>query len=137
MAHARSAGATLARRLAMSVPSHCALLDAPAARLAEALAPCTLRRPGPLYLSGSRGRVLFEVEAIRDDLAFNMARQVRWHDTVRHAYERGARLALEMPSGNVLSGLTRPVFRDGRVLCCEHNRLDFLAQQVVCAAPPA
>nr|WP_294866707.1 malonate decarboxylase subunit epsilon [uncultured Pseudogulbenkiania sp.] len=134
---ARRAGATLTRRLAMSVPSHCALLDAPAAQLAEALATHPLCRPGPLYLSGSRGRVLFEVDAIRDDLAFNMARQVRWHDTVRHAYERGARLALEMPSGNVLSGLTRPVFSDGRVLCCEHNRLDFLTQQVACAAAPA
>lgn len=127
---ARAAGATLTRRLAMSVPSHCALLDAPARQLAEALAERKLRRSGPLYLSGSSGRALFDPEQIHDDLAFNMARQVRWHDTVCHAYERGARLALEMPSGSVLTGLTRAVFHDGRVLCCEHNRLDFLVQQL-------
>ena len=33
---ARAAGASAAKRLAVSVPSHCALLDEPAARLAEA-----------------------------------------------------------------------------------------------------
>ncbi len=35
---ARAAGASAAKRLAVSVPSHCALLDEPAARLAEAFA---------------------------------------------------------------------------------------------------
>ncbi|MEO7493749.1 MAG: malonate decarboxylase subunit epsilon, partial [Massilia sp.] len=63
-------------------------------------------------------------ERIRDDLAANMTCQVRWGDAVRHAWERGARLALEMPSGTVLTGLTCPVFEGGMALACETTRVD-------------
>ncbi|MCV5390745.1 malonate decarboxylase subunit epsilon, partial [Escherichia coli] len=47
------AGASKAQRLAVSVPSHCALLDKPAAELAKAFAGASLRRPWCAYLSGS------------------------------------------------------------------------------------
>ena len=53
------AGASKAQRLAVSVPSHCALLDKPAAELAKAFAGASLRRPRCAYLSGSTARVLF------------------------------------------------------------------------------
>ncbi len=43
------AGASKAQRLAVSVPSHCALLDKPAAELAKAL-PAPARRPRCAYL---------------------------------------------------------------------------------------
>lgn len=121
---ALAAGATRAERLAVSVPSHCALLDTQAQVLRAAFEGVALARPRATYISGSRARALFDPAAIRDDLAFNMARQVHWFDTARHAWERGARLALEMPSGAVLAGLTSPVFENGAVLCCENNRLD-------------
>ncbi|MBY0240940.1 MAG: malonate decarboxylase subunit epsilon [Burkholderiaceae bacterium] len=121
---ALAAGATRAERLAVSVPSHCALLEPQAQALRAAFDGVALARPGATYISGSRARALFDVAAIRDDLAFNMARQVHWFDTARHAWERGARLALEMPSGAVLTGLTLPVFETGTVLCCDNNRLD-------------
>lgn len=38
--------------------------------------------------------------------------------------ERGARLALEMPPGSVLTRLTAPDFTDGVAICCEGNRGD-------------
>jgi malonate decarboxylase epsilon subunit len=121
---ALEAGATRAERLAVSVPSHCALLDRQAAAMQAAFEGVTLSRPRAVYLSGSRARALFDPLAIRDDLALNMARQVYWSDTARHAWERGARLALEMPSGAVLTGLSAPVFEDGLTLSCEGNRID-------------
>lgn len=91
----------------MSVPSHCALLDEPAARLAEAFAGIRLHRPRVPYLSSSRARLVAEPAALADDLAGNMARRVEWLATLRSAYERGARLHLELPPGRVLSGLAR------------------------------
>lgn len=121
---ALAAGATRAERLAVGVPSHCALLDAQALAMRDAFDGVALTRPQATYISGSSARALFDPAAIRDDLAFNMARQVHWSDAARHAWERGARLALEMPSGTVLSALTAPVFEGGTVLCCENNRLD-------------
>jgi malonate decarboxylase epsilon subunit len=121
---ALAAGATRAERLAVSVPSHCALLDMQAQAMRAAFDGVALARPKAVYISGSSARALFDPAAIRDDLAFNMARQVHWFDTARHAWERGARLALEMPSGAVLTALTAPVFETGTVLCCENNRID-------------
>jgi malonate decarboxylase epsilon subunit len=59
-----------------------------------------------------------------------MARPVLWADTVRHAWERGARLAVEMPTGSVLTKLTGPEFPDGVALSCEATRLDSLVLAV-------
>jgi len=121
---ARSLGQGVARRLAVSVPSHCPLLDAPAAELAQAFAAVELRRPIITYLSGSSARPIHDPQRLRDDLAGNMARVVDWRATLRNAYERGVRLHLEIPPGSVLSGLARQVFANGRMVAIESTRLD-------------
>jgi malonate decarboxylase epsilon subunit len=119
-------GAQRAERLAVAVPSHCELLDAQARTLACAMDQVALARPRIAYVSSSLARVLFDGRRIGADLAANMARPVLWADTVRHAWERGARLAVEMPSGSVLTRLTAPEFPDGVALSCEGERLDNL-----------
>jgi malonate decarboxylase epsilon subunit len=77
-------------------------------------------------LSGSRARPIRSVEALRDDLAFNMCRVVDWRGTVQSAYERGVRLHIELPPGAVLTGLARRVFEQGTVIAFEGARLDTL-----------
>jgi len=119
-------GASKAERLAVNVPSHCELFDAAAVEMRTAFSRVVVQRPQLTYLSSSIARALFEPASIADDLANNMARQVHWFETARLAWERGARLALEMPSGSVLSNLTAPVFADGQALCCDNNRIDTL-----------
>lgn len=123
---AKGCGAGLARRLAVSVPSHCPLLEVPAQRLAEAFAKVPLQTPKIGYLSGSRARPLIKPEALRDDLAFNMCRIVDWRGTVQSAYERGVRLQIELPPGAVLTGLARRVFEQGTVIAFDGARLDTL-----------
>jgi malonate decarboxylase epsilon subunit len=123
---ARSRGAGLAKRLAVSVPSHCPLLEKPAQTLAEAFAKIELKTPRVAYLSGSRARPVTKVEALRDDLAFNMCRVVDWRGTVQSAYERGVRLQIELPPGAVLTGLARRVFEQGTVTAFDSARLDTL-----------
>jgi malonate decarboxylase epsilon subunit len=127
---ARAAGAQRAERLAVAVPSHCELLDEQAHTLACAMDQVALARPRITYLSSSQGRALFDGRRIGADLAANMARPVLWADTVRHAWERGARLAVEMPSGSVLTKLTGPEFPEGVALSCEAERLDNLVLAV-------
>lgn len=114
-------GASKATRLAVSVPSHCALLDKPAAELANAFKSVTLSRPLRAYLSGTTGRVLWEPQKIADDLAFNMARTVQWQDAMVSANQRDARLAIEMPPGSVLTGLTHLAGWQGEAICMERN----------------
>jgi malonate decarboxylase epsilon subunit len=123
---ARSRGAGLAKRLAVSVPSHCPLLEAPAQTLAEAFARVELKTPKIAYLSGSRARPLIKPDALRDDLAFNMCRVVDWRGTVQSAYERGVRLQIELPPAAVLTGLARRVFESGTVTAFDSARLDTL-----------
>ncbi|GAB3464794.1 malonate decarboxylase subunit epsilon [Massilia terrae] len=123
-------GALRAERLAVPVPSHCELLATQARQLAAATEGITLGRPSITYISSSTARALFGGRAIIDDLAANMARPVLWADTARHAWERGARLAVEMPSGSVLSRLVDPIFEGGRAMCCDGNRLDSVISAV-------
>jgi len=123
---ARASGAGAVKPLAVSVPSHCALLAEPAERLGEAFAEVVLRRPAVRYLSGSTARLLSEPEALRDDLVNNMCRVVDWAGVLRTAFERGVRLHLELPPGSVLSGLARRVFEPARVVAFQGARLDTL-----------
>lgn len=131
LVHAVGAGAKT-ERLAVSVPSHCELLEGQARQLASAMAEVTLKRPRITWISSSCARALFDGARIGADLAANVARQVQWHDTVRHAWERGARLAVEMPSGSVLTRLTAPVFDGGLAISCDGNRLDTV-RDLVCS----
>lgn len=100
-------GANKAHRLAVSVPSHCALLDEPARKLQAAFGELELARPRCEYLSGSSARVIWQPERIVTDLALNMSRTVRWHEAMAAAEERDVGLAIEMPPGGVLTCLTR------------------------------
>ncbi len=120
----RIQGNGVARRLAVSVPSHCALLEQPARTLAQAFVPLTA--PRITYLSSTRARPIQNPEQLRDDLTFNMCRVVDWRGTVQSAYERGVRLQIELPPGAVLTGLSRRVFEQGTVIACEGARLDTL-----------
>ncbi|MGY2366909.1 malonate decarboxylase subunit epsilon [Pseudomonas azotoformans] len=120
----RIKGNGIAKRLAVSVPSHCALLEQPALALAQAFVP--LKAPRITYLSSTRARPIHNPEHLRDDLAFNMCRIVDWRGTVQSAYERGVRLQIELPPGAVLTGLSRRVFEQGTVIACEGARLDTL-----------
>jgi malonate decarboxylase epsilon subunit len=124
-----SHGATRAERLAVPVPSHCPLLDEQARVLACACEQVPRKRPRITYVSSSAARALFDGDRIMADLAANMARPVLWADTLRHAWERGARTALEMPSGSVLTRLAQEGdFAAGTALCADGNRLDTLVQ---------
>lgn len=117
----RADGARCACRLAVSVPSHCALLDKPARELEKAFSGVTLHSPRCAYLSGSSARVLWQPEKIADDLALNMARRVNWYEAMVAANEREVRLAIEMPPGRVLTGLTRPAFGEGEAISLEQS----------------
>lgn len=124
-------GAHRAERLAVAVPSHCELFDAQARVLADAVGEVELARPRLTYISSSAARALFDGRAIGADLAANMARPVLWADTVRHAWERGARLALEMPPGAVLTRLAETDFAGGAAIAADGQRVDSLVALVM------
>ena len=127
MGLATTFGARKTQRLAVSVPSHCALLDEPAKQLFQAMNSIKVKRPTIAYLSGSSGRVLWQPEKVVDDLAFNMARTVQWHDAMVAAYERDVRLTIEMPPGSVLTGLTRSVMLQGDAISLDQSGMGMVS----------
>lgn len=100
-------------KLSVSVPSHCPLLNESAHQLAKVMANIPFNYPQTNYLSSNSARLINQPEKLRDDLAYNMARSVFWYDTISAAYERGVRLAIEMPPGAVLTHLTHQVMQQG------------------------
>ncbi len=124
---ALESGARAADRIRVPVPSHCALLAPAAAELAHEFDAVELRRPRLTYLSSSMARSMIDPPKIGADLAANMAQQVRWRETMRLAWERGARLAIEMPTGNVLTRLAGESFTEGIAISFSETRPDSIA----------
>ena len=116
----------VAKRLDVSVPSHCALLDVQAQQLAQQVASLTAQQPNIRYLSGTSARLLLKKEQVIDDITFNMCRRIDWESTVQSAWERGVRLQIEALPGTVLTGLARKTFKEGTVLSFQGTRLDSL-----------
>jgi malonate decarboxylase epsilon subunit len=122
-------GATAARPIAIGVPSHCELLDEPAAALAEIAAKVPASRPRMRYYSASLARALLDPARIVGDLATNMATRVRWHEASVLAGEHGVRVAVEMPPGSVLTRIsTIASLPDGIAVAVADTRIDTVVE---------
>jgi malonate decarboxylase epsilon subunit len=119
---ARAQGAST-RRLQVSIPSHSALMDEVSVRLRAALAGISLRRPALAYICNHNARLAGDAVQVAEDLAVNVSRTVRWHDTVTLLYELGCRLYLECPPGQVLTALVRSSFGQVRAVALEDASL--------------
>jgi len=98
-------GARKAERLAVSVPSHCVLLEVAATRLIDAARDVRLETPRIAYVGNRGARVLRRADAIREDLATNLRYPVRWHDSTIALSELGTSVFVEMPPGRTLASL--------------------------------
>jgi malonate decarboxylase epsilon subunit len=120
-------GARRVDRLAVGVPSHCPLLEPVADRLVREMATLPLRPPGVPYVSNRGGRALWDAEAIREDLATNIAHPVRWYDTLEVLRELGATLFLEMAPGHVSTGLVARLLPGVRAVSITDRGLRYAA----------
>jgi malonate decarboxylase epsilon subunit len=119
LVRARGAGARRTERMAVAVPSHCALLAPVAARLAAALREVALADARVPYVTSGRARPTRDRERIRDDLARNVMEPVRWHDATTVLVELGVRLFLEVPPGRTLATLAAEAFPEARAVAVE------------------
>jgi [acyl-carrier-protein] S-malonyltransferase len=109
MALAKEKGARRAIMLPMSVPSHCALMNPAAARLAQFLASATVNCPSVPVIQNADVKSHDSPEAIRHALVEQLYRPVRWIETVQAIAARGIRNVLECAPGKVLTGLNRRI----------------------------
>ena len=121
---ALDAGARKAERLAVSVPSHCILLDDAARTLTEAASKIAFHAPCVPYISNRGARPLRRAEAIADDLATNLRFPVRWHDSTILLSELGVRVMVEMPPGRTLTQLAADALPDIAGVAIEQMPVD-------------
>lgn len=103
------AGARRALPVKMSVPSHCELME-PARRKLEAELIALDFRPAVLpVVQNVNGRASSDPDEIRENLAAQICRPVRWIDCIEHMDEAGITRILECGPGKVLHGLIKRI----------------------------
>jgi len=105
-------------KLAVSVPSHCALMQDAAQRLAERMQAIAWSLPTIPVVQNADARVHDSIDAIRDALRRQLFQPVRWTECVQALVAGGATVALECGPGKVLAGLIKRIDKslDARVL---------------------
>ena len=132
-ADAASRAGARARRLCMSVPSHCPLLNSVSARLREALGEVRMQSARVPYIGNVRARALTSAADIAEDLILNVSHTVRWYESVTLAYELGARVFIEAPPGRALTNLVRKEFPQARALAAADSPLDSVVHAATAA----
>ena len=102
-------GVRKAIKLAVSVPSHCALMRDAADRLGERMASIQWRQPSIPVVQNADARTHATVEDIRSALQRQLYLPVRWTECVQALASGGAARVAECGPGKVLTGLIKRI----------------------------
>ncbi|MCA7012808.1 ACP S-malonyltransferase [Dickeya dadantii] len=105
----KAAGAKRALPLPVSVPSHCALMEPAARKLADALEAITFNAPNVPVVNNVDVRAESAPEAIRSALVRQLHNPVRWTECVEYVAAQGVVTLVEVGPGKVLTGLTKRI----------------------------
>lgn len=130
-AQALKQGARRAERLAVSVPSHCVLLDDAARELIAAASKVQFSAPSIAYIGNRGARALRTADAIREDLATNLRYPVRWHESTIVLSELGVRVFVEMPPGRTLTQLADDALPDIAKVAVEQTPIGSAVARII------
>lgn len=106
---AKAKGAKRALPLPVSVPSHCALMQPAAVKLAEYLKNITVNAPQVPVLHNADVAAYSDADNIKDALVRQLYSPVRWVETVQAVAAAGITDTAECGPGKVLAGLTKRI----------------------------
>lgn len=105
----KEVGAKRALPLAVSVPSHCALMKPAADQLSVSLESITLKAPVVAVLNNVDVKAETDAVAIRNALVRQLYSPVRWTETVEKMAQNGVEVLVEVGPGKVLNGLAKRI----------------------------
>ncbi|MCI7352189.1 MAG: ACP S-malonyltransferase [[Actinobacillus] rossii] len=108
----KEAGAKRALPLAVSVPSHCALMKPAADQLAVSLESIAVKTPVSAVINNVDVKAENNAEAIRSALVRQLYSPVRWTETVEKMATSGVEVLVEIGPGKVLTGLTSRIVKE-------------------------
>ncbi|MEP6940760.1 MAG: ACP S-malonyltransferase [Rudaea sp.] len=111
-------GVKKAVKLAVSVPSHCALMRGAADHLAARFAKIAWRQPSIRIVQNAEAKAYDNLDDIRAALARQLYQPVRWTESMHAVAAAGAKRVAECGPGKVLTGLLKRIERalDGRAI---------------------
>ena len=107
VARAQEKGARLAKKLNVSVPAHCALMENAEILLRRRLESIDVQSPKTNWFSNQTANVMNNPQDVKDSLADQMTHGVRWFDIMQKFPEYHIQTAYELGPGRSLSGLVR------------------------------
>ncbi len=108
---AKAAGAKMAVKLDVSVPSHCELMRPAAQTLAQALTSVEIQAPSTAVIHNADVASYQEPDKITDALVRQLYEPVRWTETIKYCMQQEVEAVIECGPGKVLTGLNRRIER--------------------------
>lgn len=109
LVHAKQAGAKLAKRIPVSVPSHCALMKPAAEHLAETLQTIPISVPTISVVNNVDVSIEQDPIAIKKALIQQLYNPVRWVEIIQFLEKQSIDEFIECGPGKVLAGLNKRI----------------------------
>ncbi len=106
---AKTAGAKIAKKLAVSAPFHCSLMKPAADKLAAAIADIVVAAPSVPVVANVTAEPTTEAARIKELLVQQVTAPVRWEESVLRIGSMEVTRAYELGSGAVLKGLIKRI----------------------------
>lgn len=106
---AKAKGAKIAKRLTVSVPSHCSLMKPAAEKLAGVLATLNIQTPVVPVINNVDVKQYHSADSVRDGLIRQLYMPVRWVEVIQSFVTQGVQQVVECGPGKVLTGLNKRI----------------------------
>jgi [acyl-carrier-protein] S-malonyltransferase len=131
IALAKEQGAKIAKRIPVSVPSHCPLMAPAAQQLAEKLQKIDIKAPAIAIIHNVDVRQHDDADAIRKALIDQLTHPVRWVETIKKMAAAGVQKCVECGPGKVLMGLNKRITKEiATVAINTPEKLRLLAESI-------
>ncbi len=108
---AKNSGAKKAIKLAVSVPSHCSIMNGAGERLQKYLTNIEIERPVIPVINNVHVTIENDVNSIRNSLISQLSKPVRWVEVINKMIAEGIDNIVECGPGKVLTGLNKRINR--------------------------
>lgn len=109
---AQEKGAKIAKKIPVSAPSHCALMQSAADKMAEKLKSIKIKKPIIPVIQNADVASYDAPEKIRDALIRQLISPVRWVETIQYMMRHGIKIFYECGPGKVLCGLNKRISKE-------------------------
>ena len=119
---ASEAGAKRAMILAVSVPSHCNLMQPASDKLSKELESIDMQDAKTPIVNNADAKIIKEVGEIKDSLVRQLNSPLLWEDSIKLMAANGVEIIIEVGPKKVLSGLIKRIVPDMKIFNVEDSQ---------------